>query len=190
VQGYSSTNDPWFETFPIDDLLDDDKNVVVVDVGGNIGHDILAFQKKFNLAPGRLVLQDRPEVIANTIVDSSIRAMAHDIMTPQPIKNARIYYLHIVLHDFGDSAARQILANLVPAMQRGRSKILVHEMVMWPQGNNSTATSSDVLMMAVFNSTERSIDQFRALIEPVGLRIAQVYRSPTTPQSILELELV
>lgn len=163
--------------------------MVVVDVGGNIGHDILNFQNKYKLAPGRLVLQDRPEVIANTIVDNSIKAMAHDIMTPQPIKNARIYYLHIVLHDFPDSAARHILASLVPAMQRGKSKILVHEMVMWGKDNSNTATASDVLMMAIFNGTERNIDQFRALVEPVGLKIAQVYRSPTTPQSILELEL-
>ena len=61
---------------------------------------------------------------------------------------------------------------------------------MWPQGNNSTATASDVLMMAVFNATERNIDQFQALVEPVGLKIAQVFKSPTSPQSILELELV
>jgi len=169
---------------------DDDDDVVVVDVGGNIGHDILGFQQKYNLKPGRLVLQDRPEVIAITIVDSSIKAMAHDIMTPQPIMHARVYYLHSVLHDFPDAAARQILANLVPAMQRGKSKVLLHEIVMWPQGNNSTATASDVLMMAVFNATERNIDQFQALVEPVGLKIAQVFQSPTSPQSILELELV
>lgn len=189
MQGYSSTNDPWFEVYPVESLLNEGEDIVVVDVGGNVGHDILAFQQKYNLAPGKLVLQDRPEVIANTIVDSSIKAMAHDIMTPQPIKNARIYYLHIVLHDFPDSAACQILANLVPAMQRGKSKILVHEMVMWPQGNSSSATASDILMMAMFNGTERSIGQFRDLAERVGLKITQVYRSPTTPQSILELEL-
>lgn len=174
----------------MEDLITDDSDdVVVVDVAGNIGHDIVGFQNKFKLKPGRLILQDRPEVIANTIVDSSIKAMAHDIMTPQPIKNARIYYLHIVLHDFPDSAARHILSMLVPAMLRGRSKILIHEMVMWPQNNNSTATASDVLMMGLFNGIERTIAQFQALIEPVGLKIAQAYRSPTTSQSILELEL-
>jgi len=43
--------------------------------------------------------------------------------------------------------------------------------------------------MAMFNGNERSIDQFRNLAERVGLKISQVYRSPITPQSILELEL-
>lgn len=61
--------------------------VLIVDVGGGIGHDLQAFKSKHPKAHGKLVLQDLPDVVANVAgLDSSIEVMAHDFFTEQPVK--------------------------------------------------------------------------------------------------------
>jgi len=67
--------------------------------------------------------------------------------------------------------------------------VLLHEMVLWPQGNQPLATHSDVLMMAAANSKERSEEMWKALVEPVGYKIVKVHTVSTSPQSIVELTL-
>lgn len=62
---------------------------LLVDVGGSTGHDISEFRAKWPHAPGRLILQDRPEVIAKAStlnLHPLIEPMAHDFFTVQPVK--------------------------------------------------------------------------------------------------------
>lgn len=92
----------WIEWFPIEsEILSDihhgsaEKNEnedgapppLVVDVGGNKGHDLERFLARFPQAKGRLVLQDLQSTIDN-IQDLSpgIQAMPHDFFDPQPVK--------------------------------------------------------------------------------------------------------
>ena len=61
--------------------------VFLVDVGGSIGHDVSEFRRKWPDAPGRLVVQDLPEVIETVKeLHVSIDPMAHDFFTEQPVK--------------------------------------------------------------------------------------------------------
>ena len=78
---------------------------------------------------------------------------------------------------------------LTPAMKKGKSRILLHEHVLWPHDNTTMSTYSDVLMMGVCNGCERTIEGWKAVIEPVGLVIKEVDKSSVSPHSILELEL-
>jgi hypothetical protein len=43
----------------------DEKDVLLVDVGGSFGHDLSDFRRKWPDLPGRLVLQDLPEVVVS-----------------------------------------------------------------------------------------------------------------------------
>lgn len=64
-------------------------DVLLVDVGGSMGHDLSEFRRKWSDAPGRLVLQDLPDVVAQAKAGQlhpSIEAMEHDFFTEQPIK--------------------------------------------------------------------------------------------------------
>ncbi|EKV08093.1 O-methyltransferase [Penicillium digitatum PHI26] len=64
-------------------------DVLLVDVGGGIGHDLLEFRRKWSAAPGRLVLQDVSDVVAQAKTGQlhpSIEAMEHNFFTEQPIK--------------------------------------------------------------------------------------------------------
>ncbi len=76
-----------------------DEAVFLVDVGGSKGHDLTKFLARhpFDSFPGRLVLQDRAEVIDSIPQGSlgpGIHSMAHDFNTPQPVQgecNATVY---------------------------------------------------------------------------------------------------
>jgi hypothetical protein len=64
-------------------------DVLFVDVGGSVGHDVMAFWKKFPDAKGALVVEDLEEIlekIEEGTLDADVRKVAHDFFTPQPIK--------------------------------------------------------------------------------------------------------
>lgn len=97
-QGRPSWMDPDF--YPVQDLLHqgartDEHAVLLVDVGGGLGHDIEEFHRKHPAAPGRLVLQDLPAVLGQIeCVDDAITTMAHDFFTEQPIKGMPVFSYH------------------------------------------------------------------------------------------------
>jgi len=82
--------------------------VLLVDVGGNMGRDVKLFRNAFpeTVVSGRVVLQDLPPIIEagpqNDVEMQELRieAMAHDFFTSQPVKGARAYYLHHILRVF------------------------------------------------------------------------------------------
>ena len=69
-------------------------SVLLVDIGGGWGHDIVAFQKKYP-TNGRLILQDLPAVIKDArTLPPGIEAQGYDFFTTQPVKGER--YLHFI----------------------------------------------------------------------------------------------
>ena len=60
--------------------------VMLVDVGGSIGHDLIELKAKHPQLPGRLILQDLPHIIEKAPELEGIEVMEHDFYTPQPIK--------------------------------------------------------------------------------------------------------
>ena len=85
---------PWYHIFPINDelstsLRSDPDAVLIVDVGGSHGHDILKFKERYPALPGKFILQDLPETIDSLIGESSgIEPMAYNFYHPQPVKGA------------------------------------------------------------------------------------------------------
>lgn len=184
----------WYETVPVDEIFgtpSDASAVLLVDVGGNTGHDILGFHKAHPNLPGRLILQDLPTTIQS--LDAAklepIEAMAHDFFTPQPVKGAKAYYMKMVLHDWPDVQCREILSNLKPAMDRGYSKILINEIVIPETGAGWFATSVDMLMMTAHSAAERREKGWRDLLESVGLKIVKIWDCGEAPEKLIEVEL-
>ena len=88
-QGKRSWMDPGF--YPVEDRLaiksTDENPVLLVDVGGGLGHDLEEFTAKYPSMVGSLVLQDQKDVISQINAASpSIELTAHDFFTPQPVK--------------------------------------------------------------------------------------------------------
>ncbi|OOF97174.1 hypothetical protein ASPCADRAFT_45906 [Aspergillus carbonarius ITEM 5010] len=163
--------------------------VFLVDVGGSIGHDVSEFRRKWPDAPGRLVVQDLPEVIETVKeLHVSIDPMAHDFFTEQPVKGARVYYLHSVLHDWPDDMCHSILSNLASAMRPGYSKLLINENVVPSLGAHFETTSLDIIMMSIA-SGERTEKHWTELIESSGLKIVKIWTVQKGVESLIECEL-
>ncbi|RAH84305.1 o-methyltransferase [Aspergillus japonicus CBS 114.51] len=168
--------------------------VLLVDIGGGMGHDVSEFHRKWPELPGRLIVQELPEVVSQARelnLNPKIELMEHDFFEEQIVKGARAYYMHSILHDWTDDNCRRILANVVPAMRKCHSKLLLNENVI--PGTNAywETTSLDIIMMADFASTERTESQWRALVESVdGLRVVKIWTARRGVESLIECEVV
>lgn len=170
-------------------------DVLLVDVGGGKGHDLAGFAAQYCVScPWRLVLQDREPVVAGVVAASAERelpfeAQAYDFFTPETVLGARAYYLQSILHDWNDEQNIAILRNLVPALRKGYSKVLLDEIVVSEERPTVPATDMDLMMLAHFAVRERSEAEWRCLLENVGLRVVNIYSYPGVAESLIEAEL-
>ncbi|KAI9720080.1 MAG: hypothetical protein M1828_005808 [Chrysothrix sp. TS-e1954] len=164
-----------------------DDEVLLVDVGGGMGHDLAHFKSEFSQAPGRLVLQERPEVVDSLkTLPGGIEAQKHDFFTEQPVQGARAYYLHSVLHDWDDESCIKILQQLRPAIKAGHSKLLVNELIIPDKEAHWSATSMDFLMMVLGGIRERTEAEWRRLIEKASFKVEGIWTFEPGAESIIE----
>ncbi|KEY64592.1 hypothetical protein S7711_03651 [Stachybotrys chartarum IBT 7711] len=178
----------WLDIFPHNSLLNDDTNLpLLVDVGGSIGHDIEKFRTAHPETVSRLYLEDRSDVVKESA--SPVNKVSHDFFTPQPIKGARAYYMHGVLHDWSDEPARKILEMQKDAMTPGYSKLLIHDHIA-PDGlAHPHTTAYDLTMMVMVAGGERDESQWRELLKSAGYKIDKIWSSPLAVQKIIEAQL-
>ncbi|CAG9952303.1 unnamed protein product [Clonostachys rosea f. rosea IK726] len=192
-QGRPSWMDPGF--FPvkenlIDGFEDKEGSAFLVDIGGSVGHDIEELYQKYPQIPGRLVLQDLPLVISQIEkLDDRIERMAYDFHTEQPVKEARAYYMHSVLHDWPEEVCLKILANITAAMKPGYSKVLINENVIPDTGAQWEATGLDIMMMTLLSSRERTRENWETLLTKANLKIVKVWTARNGAESLIECEL-
>ncbi|OTB15543.1 hypothetical protein K445DRAFT_60843 [Daldinia sp. EC12] len=164
-------------------------DVLLVDVGGGLGHDIRELKEKHPSLPGKIILQDRPEVISAVSGGGIFEAIAHDFFTPQPIKEARAYYLHSVLHDWGDDDCVRILDQLRPAMKPGYSRLLVNEIIVPDRNPTWPVTSMDQLVFVLGAMGERTEAHWESILRRAGFRIVHIYSYEMGSESLIEAEL-
>ncbi|KAL4997486.1 S-adenosyl-L-methionine-dependent methyltransferase [Aspergillus recurvatus] len=179
----------WVDWYPVQSRILDgaapDK-ALIVDIGAGRGHDLVAFMGRFldAVGPGQLVLEDLPPVIEDGGLEldmngpganGAIRKVAYDFFMEQPVKGARVYFLHHILHDWSDEYCLKILQNVVSAMTPRYSKLLIHEMIVLEQGAPQFQAQLDMAMMAFSGGMERTRRQWRALLEKAGLEIVEFW---------------
>ncbi|KAK7038000.1 4-O-methyltransferase 1 [Favolaschia claudopus] len=175
-------------------------DAVVVDVGGSIGSVTLKLAKAFPHL--RYVVQDLQKEItegekfwatsAPELVKSGrVKLQVHSFFDPQPVKEAAVYFMRVVIHDWQDSAAIEIMKNIRSAAGKD-SKLVLFDLVMpyacatpgappvpaplLPNLGIAGAgfvTNLDMEMMTAFNGKERTVDQFRALGEASGWKLEE-----------------
>ncbi|KAL4930799.1 S-adenosyl-L-methionine-dependent methyltransferase [Aspergillus undulatus] len=165
---------------------DKDGGILLVDVGGGEGHYIHAFNRKFPHAPGRRILQDLPHVISGIAnPPASTELMAQDFFKPQPIKGARVYYLHWILHDWADDQAREILEMIVASMEPGYSRLVINDNIVPDQNCEYTVACLNLLMTVQVGSRERTELQWRELLNSVGLTEMSFHQPPGDGEGII-----
>lgn len=163
--------------------------VIFVDVGGARGEEALELRRRHPSHPGRLILQERADVLEHVPATDGLEMQVHDFLTPQPVRGARVYYFRRILHNWNDELALKILQNTVTAMARGYSKIIINDIVMPRRGASSLATNLDLLMMSFFSAMQRTEQQWRDLLRAAGLKIVKVWTARGTDENIIEAML-
>ncbi|KAL4927968.1 sterigmatocystin 8-O-methyltransferase precursor [Aspergillus undulatus] len=173
----------WVDWFDVEGVIlngfrksqpDAGNEILFVDVGGGQGQYLHAFNRRFPDVMGRRILQDLPHVISSVpttpnMGEPAIEVMAHDVFKPQPVKGARVYYMHWILHDWADEQARDILANIAAAMEPGYSRLIINEHIIPDRGCSYEAACLSVMMMIQVGGLERTEQQWRELLNSVGL---------------------
>ncbi|PQE33396.1 O-methyltransferase protein [Rutstroemia sp. NJR-2017a WRK4] len=169
-------------------LQTDDETVLVVDIGGGSGHVTKQIKEFADGIPGQIVLQERPEVI-ESIGDKlpEIKKMEYDFFTPQPLKGAAIYYIRRCLHDWPDDDCVKILTQIADAMEPGKSRLVVSEIVIPPTEADVETAWMDITMM-VLTGRERTEKQWKNLLELSGLKLKKIHYGPGTNYAALEAE--
>ncbi|KAL9092300.1 MAG: hypothetical protein Q9165_004474 [Trypethelium subeluteriae] len=187
----------WHEKYPAASRLSDISArfgvpPVIVDIGGNQGIDLQGFAEKNPNFQCELILQDQPETI-NRIqpgLDKRIKPTIYDFFKPQPVKNATIYYLKSVIHDWDDENSLALLSNTAKVMAPD-STLLVHDMVLADRHESLVRADMDILTMMALNGAERTFTEWTNLLANVNppLKIVKVWSSPKDPQSVIEAVL-
>jgi hypothetical protein len=94
-----------------------------------------------------------------------------------------------VFHGWSDAEAVKVLQRFATAMERGYSKLLLHEKVIPLQGATPDVTAGDLTMMATFSARERTFHMWDEIFASAGLRVVKVWSSLMFPESIIEAEL-
>ncbi|KAK8122864.1 hypothetical protein PG984_011534 [Apiospora sp. TS-2023a] len=166
----------------------------VVDVGGGRGNALVDVMEECRGSFGAsMVLQDLEEVLQgrDPVRIDGVQVMPHDFYDEQPVKNAHIYYLRKVMHNYYDDKCRTILRPLVEAMGP-TSRLPFGDMVL-PEsarpGQDPLPFGMDLRMLMI-GGKERTEAQWQQLLESAGLVIVKIWRLPGAPhQATIETRL-
>jgi O-methyltransferase domain len=169
-------------------VLDWPASGTVADIAGGIGTLLAAV---LQAAPGaRGILVDQPQVLerARPVLErhgvaDRCRLRPGDLFAPPP--PADLYLLASVLHDWDDPHAARILAALGHSATPD-TRLRIFEMLLPEDATPHRAKMSDVLMLLMFDGArERTIGQYRELLEDTGWQLEQVVSSPG-PMSVIQ----
>ncbi|KFA45338.1 Sat18 [Stachybotrys chartarum IBT 40293] len=161
------------QSYPLETI---DPESHFIDVAGGVGY--LSFFLAGSFPKATFEVQDHPFIIeeAHSVCPSELRDRitfrAHNILHPQPeiakeINGRLVFLVKIILHDHGDDDCRLMLRNLVSVMKQG-DRILIIDTVIPETGGSLSSANSDIIIMSMFGSGHRTLEEFRALIHHCG----------------------
>jgi predicted O-methyltransferase YrrM len=160
----------------------------LVDVGGGAGGLTAAFLERY---PGlRATILDRPHVLPDAEELLSAAGVRDRVeLTPGNFfetvpAGGDVYLLSMILHDWTDEEARQLLATIRRAIPDA-GRLLIVDAVLPPGDTPHFGKLLDLTMMAMLTGRERSENEFAALLEAAGFRLVEVAQM-AAPTSLME----
>ncbi|KAG6811495.1 hypothetical protein H0H92_007143 [Tricholoma furcatifolium] len=182
------------------------EGALVVDVGGGIGTSAVSIAKYFKHI--KFIVQDLPSVCTEgvaywneqdpDIINSGrLQFMPHDFFETQPVKDASVFLLTQILHDWSDANCDRILKALRAAAMSDTKLILLDNLVAHVCRDSSVTFEYneaplpllpnfgaanvfpyvlDLLMMVYLNSQERTLRKLDDLLRRNGWKIVDVRR--------------
>ncbi|ETS73453.1 hypothetical protein PFICI_14399 [Pestalotiopsis fici W106-1] len=195
-EGDRGSRPAWFTWFPVQEKLLDgadvnDDAILMVDVAGGRGHDLLEFHAQYHAQPGRLILQDQQPVLDSiTDLPKRIETYGLDFWTQQPVPGARVYFMKFIMHDYADPDCIRILRHVAVSMRKGYSRLVINDFILPDKGSSLLPAQWDLMMMVFLAAFERTASQWRTLLSAAGLEIEGMYYPPGDGQGIIIASLV
>ncbi|MBW0493402.1 hypothetical protein O181_033117 [Austropuccinia psidii MF-1] len=177
----------------------------LIDVGGGTG--VASYGLAGYLPQWKIVVQDRPEVVQFGIdhyqklgSQANIEFEVHDFFKPQPshrIQTSDAYFLRNILDIWPEQEGLKILTLLRKAAKPSTVLLLCETKIDPPLvekgsvllANGGMATSIshyfDVTMMLVCNSRERSLREYKELLEKSGWKFENLVQLTTISQKYI-----
>jgi hypothetical protein len=169
-------------------VLDWPTSATIADIAGGSGTLLAAV---LQATPGTHgILVDQPQVLERARPVLERQGVADrcalypgDLFAPPP--PAELYLLASVLHDWDDPHAARILAALGDSATN-HTRLRIFEMLLPEDATPHRAKMSDVLMLLMFDGArERTVGQYRGLLEGTGWQLERVVPSPG-PMSVIQ----
>ena len=129
-------------------------------------------------------------------LSSRITFQSHDFFQPQPVQGANVYLLRMILHDWPDDQAVEILRHIAAAMDSSDSRLLIMDSVLPTPGSVPVSVerivrARDLTMMQAFNSKERDLEDWKSLLYAADskLKLLNVVQPFGSDMSTLEVAL-
>ncbi|KAI0154656.1 S-adenosyl-L-methionine-dependent methyltransferase [Xylariaceae sp. FL1272] len=149
----------------------------VVDVGGSQGFASFAIAREFPALS--CIVQDLEPVVSAAVIppelSNSVKFMTHDFFTEQPVVGADVYFFRLVIHNWSDKHAIQLLRNHIPALKTG-AKIIINDSILPKPGvlsqwQEDRLRSMDLTMTETQNSYEREVEDWVELLVQADPRL-------------------
>jgi 6-hydroxytryprostatin B O-methyltransferase len=171
-------------------------------VGGSTGHASIALARRYSELT--FIVEDLPEVVEEGpkylasqddgyTLESRVSYKAHNFFDPQPVRDADVYLLRMILHDWAFADSVRILTHLAEALKPG-ARIIIMDTVLPDPGSIPVSKERllrvrDLTMMQVFNSQERHLEDWKEIFSkvPRGLKVEQVKQPAGSVLSLIVL---
>jgi O-methyltransferase domain/Dimerisation domain len=155
----------------------------IIDIGGGYGTLLLSILTRYPAARG--VLFDLPSVVASTrerlVADPAglrCTCVPGDFFATVP-QGGDVYLLEVVIHDWDDAAARQILANCAQMMHHHSRLLLIERLLPERALHDPAAIHADLNMLVLTGGHERTLANYQQLVASAGLTVSRILPTPS-----------
>lgn len=174
------------------DIYDFSPYETLVDVGGGNGALMFAVLSANPTCKG--IIFDQDYIVAETMqsipeeMKDRCSTAAGSFFEAVPT-GANLYMTKWVIHDWNDDESIKILTNIYNAMPTG-GKLLIIDAVIPDNSQNTPHAGKllDINIMALTTGKERTLSEFKALINNSGLTFKNLIQTDTEISSIVECE--
>ncbi|KAF5365406.1 hypothetical protein D9757_011662 [Collybiopsis confluens] len=194
------------------------KNALIVDVGGGIGSVSLEIARanpdlRFLIQEKQAVVQEGKNYweveLPGALSSGRVSFEAHDFFTPQPVKNAGVFMIRFICHNWSDSYLLKILKHLRDAAQSTTKLIVIEHPLHFVCGEDESfkhipgafpaerppkpllpnmgivglpgyLIDMQHQMMALLRGCERTFPHYWKLLREAGWEIEEVHHLPGT----------
>ncbi|PIF46129.1 O-methyltransferase [Chryseobacterium sp. 52] len=166
----------------------------LIDIGGGNGALMFAVLDAASQSTG--IIFDEPYVVEQTVnlIPEDLKercAVVGGSFFEEIPAGADLYTAKWVIHDWNDEESVKILNNIRQAMPNG-GKLLIIDSVIPDNSQNKPHAGKllDINIMALTTGKERTLSEFKVLVEKAGLTFKRLIQTDTEISSIVECEKV